>query len=284
MDSTSEGNMNDNDTSRGLIDREYLYEAQLQKIQEELDRRFFTTRRELGSVKELLDRVLAEREKAVALTERERERAAAALRTGLEQAITEGDGRLREHVSNQYEQVSAALISADKLELARIDAITKALEAHVARQVEQINLAREAAMQRADAMAEALSAQIAEVDRRAIASLDAARREANFAQEANDRAIQKAEVASDKRFDAVNEFREQLREQTASFMPREVVDQLVTQINQRITTLESMALQGEGAKGAIQRKDDRSLQWAIWAAGALVIIVVVIINLILKLH
>jgi hypothetical protein len=41
-----------------------------------------------------------------------------------------------------------------------------------------------------------------------------------IAQAAADRAATKAEVASEKRFDAVNEFRAQLADQASTFMPR----------------------------------------------------------------
>jgi hypothetical protein len=56
------------------------------------------------------------------------------------------------------------------------------------------------------------------------AALDSARRETQFANDASQKAIEKAETSTDKRFAAVNEFREQIADQAARFVPREVAD------------------------------------------------------------
>ena len=66
----------------------------------------------------------------------------------------------------------------------------------------------------------------------------------NAALTAADRAVQKAETASEKRFDAVNEFRQSLNDQSRLLMPRaeceerlksmkETVDKLETSVSQR---------------------------------------------------
>lgn len=56
------------------------------------------------------------------------------------------------------------------------------------------------------------------------AALDSARRETEVSFQAAEKAIEKAETSTDKRFAAVNEFREQLADQAARFVPREVAD------------------------------------------------------------
>jgi len=49
-------------------------------------------------------------------------------------------------------------------------------------------------------------------------------REVKLALDAAQTAVTKAETATEKRFDAVNEFRGQLSDQAASFMPRELAE------------------------------------------------------------
>jgi hypothetical protein len=56
------------------------------------------------------------------------------------------------------------------------------------------------------------------------AALEAARRETGFANEGAQKAIDKAEIATEKRFEVVNAFREQLADQASRFVPREVAD------------------------------------------------------------
>ena len=51
---------------------------------------------------------------------------------------------------------------------------------------------------------------------------------------ASDRAVSKAETASEKRFDAVNEFRATLADQQRNLMPRNEVDILIRSLNEKI--------------------------------------------------
>lgn len=62
------------------------------------------------------------------------------------------------------------------------------------------------------------------IEDRAEERLDTTRRELRAAFEASEKAIDKADTATEKRFESVNEFRAQLASQTNSFMPREVVE------------------------------------------------------------
>jgi hypothetical protein len=54
---------------------------------------------------------------------------------------------------------------------------------------------------------------------------------------ASAKAIEKAETAADKRFDAVNEFRAQLADQTRTFMPRAEYDRAHADLVQRVGAL-----------------------------------------------
>ncbi len=75
------------------------------------------------SLREYVEALLHEQQRAISAAERERANAAAVLASSLERSIKEGDERLREHVANQIEQVRAALDSSEKLELERIDKV-----------------------------------------------------------------------------------------------------------------------------------------------------------------
>jgi flagellar biosynthesis/type III secretory pathway protein FliH len=123
---------------------------------------------------------------AMETAEHEREKAAEALRTGLDRAMQEGDDRLREHITNQVMQINAALISADKLEIARIDAVRTQLT---------------------DAMKAAAAA------------------------------VTKAENATEKRLEGMNEFRAQLESQNSTFMPREVGEAQFNELRRTVAEL-----------------------------------------------
>lgn len=107
-------------------------------------------------IKAYIEALLAEKDRALEMADDEREKAAAALRNEQQRATdqaarerdkaaenlrvellrsqSEGDERLREHISNQVMQIQAALVSADKLEterINRIDARVHGLEANL---------------------------------------------------------------------------------------------------------------------------------------------------------
>lgn len=99
-----------------------------------------TLRQHMESILDEKDRALEmagdEREKAASalrneqyrredMASREREKAAENLKIELARSIKEGDDRLREHISNQIMQINAALVSADKLEQARIHSVSE---------------------------------------------------------------------------------------------------------------------------------------------------------------
>lgn len=101
-------------------------------------------------LKEHLDAILNEKDRALSMADGEREKAASALRgeqqraldqagrerdkaaenlrIELARAMNEGDDRLREHISQQVLQINAALVSAEKLEVERVNAINQKIE------------------------------------------------------------------------------------------------------------------------------------------------------------
>jgi len=54
----------------------------------------------------------------------------------------------------------------------------------------------------------------------------------------SEKAIDKAEIATEKRFESVNEFRAQLSDQTNTFLPREVYDTNHRQFSDRVAAIE----------------------------------------------
>ncbi len=74
-------------------------------------------------------------------------------------------------------------------------------------------------------------------DKALTAALAAAKELVSTAQTAADRAVQKAEVASEKRFEAVNEFRAAMDDQQRRLMPRQEVEVLLKALNDRIDVI-----------------------------------------------
>jgi len=57
--------------------------------------------------------------------------------------------------------------------------------------------------------------------------------------DAAEKAVAKAETATEKRFDSVNEFREQLSDQAVTFMPRKEAQVLIDAQNEKVGSLET---------------------------------------------
>lgn len=130
--------------------------------------------------------------------------------------------------------------------------------------------------QRYDASVKALDAALMTAEKAVAAALEAA-----------EKAVAKAELAADKRFDAVNEFRGQLADQAASFMPRTEADIRLQTLTESLaehsdrnakdlaeirSTLTTLASSREG--GARQRAD--TSRAATVTIGALVLIVMIV--------
>lgn len=73
------------------------------------------------------------------------------------------------------------------------------------------------------------------------ATIDALERSGDLQREASEKAIMKAEASNEKRFEAVNEFRAQLSDQSKTFLPRELFDQALHEIRGRYEILQGRA-------------------------------------------
>jgi hypothetical protein len=77
-------------------------------------------------------------------------------------------------------------------------------------------------------------------------ALAAAERAVQTALVSAEKAVIKAEAAADKRFEAVNEFRQTLSDQTATFATREALDSQATSLNARLRELTALVAANSG--------------------------------------
>ena len=141
------------------------------------------------TLREYVEALLHEHQRANEIAERERESSAHVLASELRDRILAGDARLAEHIAQQIGQIAAAL--------------------------------------------------------------ESARREQTLVASAAKEAIEKAERATEKRFSSVNAFREQLSDQVAMFMPREVAESQITEMRKALSAVHSRLDMTQGqAQGA----------------------------------
>ena len=88
-------------------------------------------------------------------------------------------------------------------------------------------------------------------------------------------AVTKAEIAAEKRFDAVNEFRGQLSDQARSFMPRAESELQITALNEKIENIQGLL----GSLGGRSEGISAAVGYIVGAVGALVGIVGLVLSL-----
>ncbi len=90
-------------------------------------------------------------------------------------------------------------------------------------------------------------ASLAEIDLRFSGSLAAQDKAVQIAMVASEKAVVKAEIAAEKRFEATNEFRGQLSDQAATFMPRVEAEQRLMQLGEKIEDVKGSNRAGASA-------------------------------------
>jgi hypothetical protein len=95
---------------------------------------------------------------------------------------------------------------------------------------------------------------------------------------AADKAVSKAEVATEKRFEGVNEFRAALNDQTRLQVTTDKFDSVIDGLNGRIRSLETRIEKAEG-QGLGARENKTGIYAAIAAAVGLLAIVVFVANM-----
>lgn len=166
-----------------------------------------------------------EQHRALTTAESEREKAASALRDTLAQAIREGDERLREHISNQVAQINATLESGELLEIERIRAVHDQL----------------------------------------VALIEGVTREFGQAQNAAQAAVAKAEQAQQRVNEGQNEFRQTLSDQATLLMPRKESEarhdetgRQIREMRDEMSTLRTALAVGPSGLGLLEGRVDRS--------------------------
>jgi len=144
--------------------------------------------------------------------------------------IRAGDVTLREYIERillEYRaQMERAMIDADRIERERVA------------RIEQINTERFSRIEEQITAGVAVAVEAVEQLRRERELVTASQGQAIAkAEEATKLAIDKAEVATDKRFDAAGAERAQLRERLNGFMPREVADAQFAEVRRSIAEL-----------------------------------------------
>lgn len=183
--------------------REYI-DSQIADVRRAAELALQNAHGEAVPLREFFEAVLDEQRRGMVVAEQEREKAAKALRDELARAIEEGDKALRDHILQQVHQIRAALEAANILEVERFNQA----QAHI------------------DATAATAEQHVAQL-----------RREREIVTGAQMEAIQKAESATEKRFESVNEFRAQLNDVIGQFMPREVADAQFSELRRSISDL-----------------------------------------------
>ncbi len=174
-------------------------------------------------------------------------------------AINDGDERLRDHIDQTGIQLAQQLEHLEKritevitgkeaLEVERVERlrsevtiIVEALDRRITdldtRLSALIEKTEEVLCDKADEgharLREHILAQVTQIS----SALENARREAAFAHEASEKAIAVAGAANEKRFEYVNGVREQLSEQNANFLPREVAEAQFTEMRRTLNEL-----------------------------------------------
>lgn len=110
---------------------------------------------------------------------------------------------------------------------------------------------------------EHILALLVEMDRRFDAAMAAQDKAVQIAMVASEKAVVKAETAAERRFESVNEFRGQLADQAATFMPRAEAEQRLSALGEKIDDLK-----GSSKAGA-------SALWGWIASGAVLVVAIV---------
>lgn len=110
----------------------------------------------------------------------------------------------------------------------------------------------------------AVTQRFADFDKAINAALAAAEKAVNAALVAQNTAVSKAEEASNKRFDGVNEFRAALTDQSNTMLPRAEAEQRFKGMDERLSRIEKLSAEREGAKGQHKVNINQS-QWVIGA-------------------
>lgn len=181
--------------------------------------------------------------------------------------IAYADERDRTASAVTDEREKAAQVLAETL-TRRFAQVDKALRDHITEQVAMLRLAEQ--------NAEALElARIAGMGER----IEAVRRELGLLQAASAEAIAKAELATDKRFASVNEFRAQLTDTISRFLPREVSEAQIAELRKAITDISDRINTMTGvSQGRVDFRTGLTIQTQLLLAVLAIIVTILVAN------
>lgn len=162
--------------------------------------------------------------------------------------------------SDVQTQLDKGLTAQDKSTALALDAVNKAA------QISQQTADRAVAKAEAAAEKVLLQSMISAVERNFEGQIGAVRESLQAAMASQEKAVTKAENATEKRFEGVNEFRAQLSDQASRFMPRQEAEAWSRASGEKITMLASTIDKMEG------RSSGFSTMWGLIAGGIVIAI------------
>lgn len=295
----------DNEQSRDVPFKEYI-DAQLREVRRAVEIATAASSIEGVPLREYVEAVLDEQKRALDMAAMEREKAASALREQTQRALDKADSEREKAASAlrdeqqraldkadaerekaasvlREEQSRALVVAASEREKSahvlreglteRIAQGDENLRAHIDHQVGQIREALDSAEKLEKARIAAVEEKIA-----------AAQRELKLIQDASETAIQKAEVATERRLEGMNEFRKQLEAQSNTFLPREVAEANFTELRKALSVITERINLSTGAGTAERRGQDRVQPWQLaavsLAASLFIAVIVFVANLV----
>ncbi len=186
----------------------------------------------------------------------ERDRAAEALRSANQRAIEQADEQRSQSADRLAEQLGDRIGAVGE----KTDAVQTSLH-------ERINEGDSHLRQHIDQ-------QVVQIE----GALDAARRETTIIHDSSEKAIAKAEASTEKRFEAVNAFRQQLSDQANLFMPREVADTQIEALRKQVQDNTKRIDTTQGAKTG----SEKTITAGLAVATIVISIVVILANILLS--
>lgn len=238
----------------------------------------------IEQLRKRMDAAETQREQAIEKQANSYEKAIELQRLNYEERVLQVERLLSEKIragdSELLTRIDSIKDAGDKLASERDRAASTLRDAHQ-KAIEQAESERAKAAQR---LAEQITQQIQSGDENLKLhilaqeqEIQAVRRETSLIHEASEKAIQKAEAATEKRFGTVNGVREQLIDQARDFMPRELADSQFSDMRKEINILRAS---NDTAVGKSQGST-ATLGYLIAAATIAISIIVIIVNVVL---
>jgi len=191
----------------------------------------------------------------------------------LTEKIRAGDSELQTRIEAIKEAGDKLASERDRAAATLRDANQKAIEQAESERAKAANRLAEQITQQIQSGDENLKLHILAQEQ----EIQAVRRETSLIHDASEKAIQKAEASSEKRFGAVNAFREQLSDQAKDFMPRELADSQFVDMRKEIAVLR----QSQDTTAGKSMGSASTLGGLVAAATIVIALVVIAVNILI---